>query len=159
MEKSRLEFKIGSIEFIGEGDQDWLSKQLDKIIENIPKLFNYLSNVDKPEEKNADEEIVKSSPNEISTKINETLASFLKKKKAMDNQRRKFLATAVYLQLNGHENLTPKDITKALHNAKQTKLSNPSHQLSQNIKQGFCEKHGKSFYVTPEGISEIMEKQ
>ena len=161
MENSKIEFKIGNIQFIGEGEQEWLSKQLDNILNKIPELINY--NVPDNKEKNETKSTIEKVENEenispsSTNRITETLATFLRNKKATDNQRRKFLATAVYLQLNGKDNLVTKDITDALKKAKQTKLSNPAHQLSQNIKQGLCEKHGKSFYVTPEGISKIME--
>ena len=33
MAHSRIEIKIGSIEFIGEGEQEWVTEQLDKILE------------------------------------------------------------------------------------------------------------------------------
>lgn len=32
MANARLEFKIGNIEFVGEGDQDWVTEQLDKML-------------------------------------------------------------------------------------------------------------------------------
>jgi len=160
MANSKIEFKIGIIKFIGEGEQEWLSKQLDKILDKIPELVNY----DIPDSNIADDngltnEIIEPQKQEkpnLNSEITETLATFLRNKKATENQRRKYLATAVYLQKNGKENLTSKDITDALRKAKQTKITNAAHQLSQNIKQGLCEKHGKAFYVTPEGISKIM---
>ncbi len=158
MANSKIEFKIGNIKFIGDGEQEWLSKQLDKVLSKIPELISY--NV--PDNNNQDEittdiEISETQPKSNSNDtITETFATFLRNKKATENQRRKYLATAVYLQLKGNENLTSKDVTDALQKAKQTKISNAAHQLSQNIKQGLCEKHGKTFYVTPEGISKIM---
>jgi hypothetical protein len=35
MSESKIQIKIGNIEFSGEGNQDWLSKQLDKILQKI----------------------------------------------------------------------------------------------------------------------------
>lgn len=34
----KIQLKLGAVEFSGEGDQDWLAKQLDKILEKAPKL-------------------------------------------------------------------------------------------------------------------------
>jgi len=39
MSDSKIQFKVGIIEFSGEGDQDWLSTQLDKIISKVPELL------------------------------------------------------------------------------------------------------------------------
>jgi len=160
MANSKIEFKIGNIKFIGDGEQEWLSKQLDKILNKIPELINYdipESNV--PDDNGLTNEISepqKQEKSNSSSKIKETLATFLRSKKGTANQRRKYLATAVYLQLNGNESMTSKDVTDALLKAKQTKLTNAANELNQNVKQGYCERHGKTFYVTPEGISKIM---
>lgn len=39
MSISKILVKVGIVEFSGEGDQDWLAKQLDKILEKIPELL------------------------------------------------------------------------------------------------------------------------
>ena len=38
MADSKIEIKVGSISFSGEGSGDWLSKQLDKVLAKIPEL-------------------------------------------------------------------------------------------------------------------------
>jgi len=38
MADSKLEIKVGSITFSGEGTGDWLSKQLDKVLAKLPEL-------------------------------------------------------------------------------------------------------------------------
>ena len=38
MANARIEFKIGNIEFVGEGEQDWVTEQLDKVLTRIPEL-------------------------------------------------------------------------------------------------------------------------
>jgi predicted transcriptional regulator len=66
---------------------------------------------------------------------------------------KKFLATSAFLQINGKNRLTTSDITKALKEANQTKIGNPSEYLNQNVKKGHCEKDGsKDFFVTSHGF-------
>jgi len=39
MSNSKIQIKIGIVEFSGEGEQDWLGIQLDKIIAKVPELL------------------------------------------------------------------------------------------------------------------------
>ena len=38
MANARIKFKIGNIEFVGKGEQSWVTEQLDKVLERIPSL-------------------------------------------------------------------------------------------------------------------------
>ncbi len=38
MSDSKIVIKVGIVEFSGEGEKDWLSAQLDKILVKIPDL-------------------------------------------------------------------------------------------------------------------------
>jgi len=40
MGESKIEIKIGQISFSGEGEQDWVAKQLDKILGQAEKLIH-----------------------------------------------------------------------------------------------------------------------
>jgi hypothetical protein len=68
---------------------------------------------------------------------------------------RKFLATACWLTAKGTERLTTGDITKALSDNRQGKLTNAAECLNNNVTKGFCEKEGKQFYVTEEGFTSL----
>lgn len=39
MSESKIQVKVGIVEFSGEGDKEWLAEQLDKILEKIPELL------------------------------------------------------------------------------------------------------------------------
>lgn len=39
MSESKIQVKVGIVEFSGEGDPEWLASQLDKILEKIPELL------------------------------------------------------------------------------------------------------------------------
>lgn len=151
MSESKINIKIGHVEFSGEGNQDWLASQLDKILEKIPELLKIeLAAPETPK------------PNEQGGKVTtpkggkgSTLATWLKDKSATSNQTRKFLAAAAYLQMNGKERVTTSEVTDSLKSNNQGKLTNASDCLNQNVGKGYCEKDGKSFYVTPEGFKEI----
>jgi hypothetical protein len=150
MSDSKINIKIGHVEFSGEGDQDWLASQLDKILEKIPELLKIELAASEP-----------LKPNGRGRKVipkggkGSTLATWLKDKSATGNQTKKFLATAAYLQANGTERVTTSEVTDSLKSNNQGKLTNASDCLNQNVGKGYCEKDGKSFYVTPEGFKEL----
>ena len=141
--------KLGSFTFSGEGDENWLAKQLDKIMEKLNQLHKVAT---LPSNDGGG-----GTPNSnLSNDLNNvTLASYLKTNSATTNQIKKFLVTSVWLQLRGSNRLTTKDVTKALKDNNQSKLNNASECLNQNVRKGFCEKDGNQFYVTDEGINSL----
>lgn len=150
MEPTKIQIRVGDIEFSGEGDQTWLAEQLDKVLDKIPTLL-----------KSADLS-AKTKPSgntgvDAQTKILQTnLALFLKEQSATTVQTKKFLATAAFLQSKGAARITTTEVSKALKDSNQTKLNNPSDCLNQNVTKGFCEKDGeKGFFVTDTGMSEL----
>lgn len=150
---TKIEIRVGNIEFSGEGDQVWLGTQLDKILKSIPELLksSQLSMA------NIGNEVLPILNPTGSIKIQTTnLALFLKDKGATVNQTKKFLATAAFIQSNGKGRQTTTDVAKALKDANQTKLNNASDCLNQNLKKGFCERDGKKeFFVTEAGTVEL----
>ncbi len=149
MADSKIEIKVGSISFSGEGSGDWLSKQLDKVLAKIPEPAALA-----PTEgtgSGGDADAHQSGGVQIS-KASGTLAAFLKGANASESQPRKFLATAVWLHDAGKRNrLTTPDISGALSQHNQGKLANASDCLIKNATKGFCVREGKQFYVTNEG--------
>ena len=151
MSEAKIEIQIGEIKFSGEGDQEWLSVQLDKIIEKAEDLIELaptpapIQEPQSPRHQAADF----SNASEIAK---QSLSTFLKSKNATVAQVDKFLATAVWIEAKEKKNhLQTSDIGKALKNASQTKWNNPSDTLNQNVSKGYCEKDGKEFFVTQEG--------
>jgi len=147
MSESKIHIKIGPVEFAGEGRQDWVTKQLDKIIAHADKLVKLAPAAGVPPsegggqgDKGKDDSIA-SMP----------LAAFLKSKNATKNQLRKFVATAVWLHAKGTKRLETKQITQALKDASQSRIGNPGDALKKNTTKGYCEKDGKQFFVTEEG--------
>ena len=155
MADSKIEIKVGIVEFSGEGDPKWLAEQLDKILEKVPDLLKIeLANPVASVQASAPTSTTQSAPvKKISTPSN--LSIFLKEKNATVKQVEKFLATSVFLQLNGKKNLTTSDVNKAIKDAHQNKLSNSSDCLNQNVRKGFCEKDGSSFFVTQAGLDQM----
>ena len=140
MSDAKIDIKVGEISFHGEGSQEWLEKQLDKIINKSEALLE-ISHVNPPLKDQTDSSIKSNSEN---------LAQFIKN----NNVTRTidiFLAAAIWVTSKGQDKLTPKDVTAALRTANQKKLSNASVFLKQNIQKGFCEMDGKSFFVTEQG--------
>jgi len=150
MAEAKIEIKVGAVAFSGEGEGKWLSEQLDKVLEKIPELANVAPADAGGETGGA---ALGAGTGQAGTPTaSGTLANFLKSKHATTNQRIKFLATAVWLtDVKKKDSLTTNDVSQAIKDAKQTPLRNPSQGLNDNVKQGYCHKNGKQFYVTDEG--------
>lgn len=150
MADAKIELTIGSITFSGQGEETWVSAQLDKILEKAPGLINIV-----PET-----QAISQPPTPVSDHVSElsddsissqTLPNFFKSKNVPKSGFRKFLATAIWLQAKGAARLSIRDVTQALSDSNQNRLSNASDCLNTNIAKGLIEKHGRQFFVTPEG--------
>jgi hypothetical protein len=150
MADAKIEIKVGEVSFVGEGTETWLAAQLENVIKRLPDL-------------------VKVSPPPPAPPVDPhggahhrtpkpgargTLADFLSAH-GRKSQTRKFLATAVWLDPDGNKRLTTREVSDALKNARQGKLTNAAQSLNENIGQGFCEKDGGQFYVADKGRTEI----
>ena len=146
MSEAKIQIKIGSIEFSGEGNQKWVESQLDKILSKAGDLLKLAPSSDGKGHK----------PIDVDPSIgNKALGTYLKEKSATTNQIKKFLATAVWLESKGKNRLKTNDVTKALRDSNQKKLTNATQCLNNNLEKGFCEKDGSEFYVTDEGKSSL----
>jgi hypothetical protein len=148
MQTAKIEVKIGAFSFSGEGDEVWIAKQLDKVLEQT-KHFDKSMDSDLGSSSSKPDSASKDALKSV------TLPSFLSSKGATTNQVKKFLATATWLQLRGMTRLSTKDVSKALKDTNQNKLNNPALNLLQNIGKGLCEKDGNKFFVTDDGIKSI----
>lgn len=152
MDVAKIEVTIGQITFSGEGQPAWLAEQLDKILNRAENILSLAPDQGNPSTSGESDAVHKPADlaghSDISRK---PLAIWLREKGADTNQNLKFLATAIWVESKGQSRLQTRDITSALSAANQKRISNASENLNQNVKQGFCEKEGKQFYVTEEG--------
>lgn len=154
MSDAKIEIQIGEVKFSGEGEQEWLTQQLDKILEKAEELIKLAPTPEpqvsiQPPPATQHQAADFSNSSEIA---NQTLATFLRSKSATTAQVDKFLATAIWVEAKENKTrLKTADIGSALSKANQTKLNNPSDKLNQNVSKGYCEKDGKDFFVTQEG--------
>ena len=89
---------------------------------------------------------------QITEPVDSPLLQFISEKKALKNQVRKFLATAVFLARNNNvSKLSTPMISKALKSYGIEKLQNASDCLNKNEKKGYCTKDGKEFYISENG--------
>jgi hypothetical protein len=104
----------------------------------------------KPEKKSA----IKAKP--VAQPVDSPLLQYITDKKVLNNQVRKFLATAVFLARNNNvSRLSTPMITKALKSYGIEKLQNASDCLNKNEKKGYCLKEGKEFVITENGYLSI----
>jgi hypothetical protein len=154
MSEGKIEITIGDISFVGEGEQNWVGEQLDKILEKAPELTKIIPKRKKASKTDTAPEPQAEGDNaEIAQK---TLPAFLGDTNAKSNQVIKFLATALWLHAKGSKRLKTGDVAKALSNANQTRLANASNCLASNIKKGFIEKTGNEFFVTDDGKASLL---
>ena len=149
MAEAKIEIKVGEVSFVGEGSETWLSTQLDKVMEHLPKLAS-IAPPPKPSHSAG------GGDTHVGPKTTGTLAAFLTSKNAKTSQVRKFLATALWLHdTDKKTRLSTADVSKALNDNNQGKLANPADCLGQNVTKGLCVRDGKQFYVTDEGRTDI----
>ena len=155
MADSKIEIKVGSISFSGEGSGDWLSKQLDEVLAKIPELVAVAPQLN-GENDNDGGSTGNGGGGEHTGKAFGTLAAYLKTTGSTANQVRKFLATAAWLHdSEKKKRLTTKEVSTALNSHSQGKLTNPANCLNQNVSKGLCVKDGRTFYVTPDGRTNL----
>ncbi len=148
MSASNVTLSYGSVSFSAEGAEEWVSDQLDKILETASKL----SQIPAPPQNGQ-----KSPSGEtgIDGPFTATLAGHIKAKNGEVNQVRRFLATADWLRLRKSEKLNTSAVAKALGDNHQKRLGNPSDCLNKNVSKGHCEKSGDDFFITPDGLKEL----
>lgn len=146
---AKIEIKLGAIDFKGEGEEQWIEGQLDKILQHAPALLKLgIASQDHTSKGSG-------SGGGVNIDSETTLAKFLSEKSAGGNQVKRFLATAVWLHSRGNKKATTGDVTKALRDNHQPRLGNPAECLNKNVSKGHCEKDGRQFFVTPDGFKEL----
>lgn len=156
MATAKIEFTLGSITFSGEGEETWVSDQFNKILEKAPDLIKIVPETQAISQPAAtvSEQVSELSHDTISS---QTLPNFLMAKDIPRTGFKKFLATAIWLHSRGANRISLVDVTQALRDSNQTRLSNVSDSLSTNVHKGFIEKDGRQFFVTPEGKAFILD--
>ncbi len=155
MAEAKIQIKLGTIEFLGEGDEKWVATQLDKILAQAANLLTLApATMADPGGGKPSSGARDGDPPKLGTDV--TLVAFLKNKNAGNSQVKRFLATAVWLVEKGNKMPTTSDVTKALRDNHQPKLTNPANSLNQNVAKGLCEKSGKQFFVTPDGLASMI---
>lgn len=84
-----------------------------------------------------------------------TLAKYIREHGADDKPGIRFLAVANWLHEKGQDRVSLADVNNAISDAKQKRLSNPSHFLKSNTTSGNVEGNKESFYVTNEGREQL----
>lgn len=146
MTQTKIDVTVGNVSFAGEGEQDWLAQQLDKVLKAAPAIAQV-----QPGFKGGAKDGSGDRVGEFKT----TLASYIKEKGAETSQVDRFLVTADWLRRRGADKLTTASVTKALTNNHQKRLANPADCLNKNVSKGYFEKTDGGFYITPEGLKKL----
>ena len=177
MAESKIDFSFDNLHFSCEGDKDWVETQLNQVLNRIyglnksdffvkseelnltptKEVIDPEEPVAEKKERNRREQKSKLiTIQEIEKFAGDPLFEFLKGKNAEKNQVKKFLATTVFLHLQGVEKFSTPMVSKSLKSAHIEKLINASDCLNKNEKKGFCIKDEKEFILTESGIRSII---
>lgn len=149
MNQSKIEVNVGAVSFCGEGEQEWLAAQLDKVLKAAPEISR-AQPVD-PVHASKVESGAGSHDGQFAT----TLATYIREKGGEGNQVDRFLITSDWLRRRGEKKLTTAAVSKALKGNHQKKLINAADCLNKNVSKGFCEKADGGFYITPDGLAKL----
>ena len=159
MSDSKIQIKIGIVEFSGEGNQDWLARQLDKILEKVPELLK-IGGVNLP--KGLNEE---GTANGNSNTMGEDRFSKLSvlniagKLNAKSGSELSIAAAAFIHFVLGKNSFSRDDITSNMKNAtgmfKQSFIKNLSGSLSRLEKAGYLLKTGNNYSLSTSKVTEL----
>ena len=150
MGQAKIQLTVGGVSFSGEGEQEWLEKQLHDILEAVP----WLAKIEAPSPV-GDAGIELPRSDSAKEPFNQSLASYIREKGGDATQPKRFLVTADWLRRRGDNSLKTGTVTEALRSNQQKRLGNPSDCLNKNVNQGLCEKSGATFFITPDGLKAL----
>ena len=143
MADAHIEIAVGELKLVATGSENWVDSKYDSFFAQIKELKESAL-----QSNNSNQQKERSKPNFIPTG---SLAIFLKERNVGPSQNNRFLATAIWLKHNGQPEPKTTDVVRALAEAQQQRLGNPSDVLNKLVRKGHCVKSGAGFYVTPEG--------
>ncbi|WP_158789724.1 hypothetical protein [Granulicella sp. L46] len=146
MAEAHIQIEVGKVKFTAEGSPEWVDKKYEEFLRHMTELQRLLpaTSQEEPEDRKL-----------VGDQSSVPLAIYLKQKNVGANQNNRFLAAAVWLKSKGQNTIKTTEVVKALAEAQQQRLGNPSDILNQNVKKGFCVRSGDGFYVTPEGEASL----
>jgi len=154
MSDSKIQVKVGSVEFSGEGNQDWLSKQLDKVLEQIPKLLK--SEMDTPKKAGIKSDSTDSGESSITALSLINIAGKLNCKSGNDLA----VAAAAFLHFIEHKLAFSRDelsstMKKALGFYKENMMGNLTKTLTQLEKSGVFNKSSNLYSIQATKVAEL----
>lgn len=155
MSESKIQVKVGIVEFSGEGNQDWLAIQLDKILEKVPELLKI--EVSNSANNPPIEAQISATQNNHSTTLSVlNIAGKLNSKSGGDL----VIAAAAYLHFTeGKSNFTRDDISSNMKKAtgiyKDSFLANLTKTLAGMEKNGSLLKNGSTYCLNASKVSEL----
>lgn len=155
MSNSKIQVKVGIVEFSGEGNQEWLAAQLDKILEKVPELLKIevgTSNIgsDSGQKPNTQQSANKSNLSVLN------IAGKLSSKSGGDL----VIAAAAYLHfVEGKATFTRDDISLNMKKAtgiyKNSFLANLTTILAGMEKNGSLLKNGNTYSLNANKVNEL----
>src|SRR5688500_6637582 len=109
MSTSKISVSAGSVSFSGEGDQAWLTEQLEKVLKAAPGLAATAVRTETSSRRKSPDSV----ENETAS-CTTSLSAYIKEKGGESNQVDRFLISADWLRRRGNKQLTTAAVGKAL---------------------------------------------
>ena len=155
MSDSKIQIKVGIVEFSGEGNQDWLAAQLDKILEKVPDLLK-MEIGDKENLLNTD---VGSAATPSGNKINLSVLNITGKLNSKSGGDLVVAASAYLHFVEGKSSYTREDISSNMKKAtgiyKNSFLANLTTTLAGMEKNGSLLKNGNTYSLSANKVKEL----
>lgn len=153
MAQAKISLTVGTVSFSGEGDEAWLSAQMEKVIDTATTIAVH---AEETEETDGNDTAGEQEDSAGASRI--ALVNYIREKNGESNQVQRFLATADWLRKRGAANLTSSGVIKALAKNHQKRLANGADCLNKNVAKGYCEKTASGFFITPDGLKHLGSK-
>jgi len=165
MDEVQVEITVGDVSFDGTFPGAWVVEQLERFLATAGSDdFSWTPAQDWGEQ-DLDKILIKAAEmlrgallGDIGPTVIEKqpLPSFLAKYNAAP-ERRKFLATAIWLHVRGKTLIEVSDVNNALKDAEVAPLNNPAATQIYLKADGFFSKAGNGFFVTSKGYEELKQ--
>jgi len=155
MAEARAKIEVSGLQFDLRGDPDWVSEQLDKVLELAYDVADLaLSPPEEPAD--GDGEGDGSSGEDPDDSQEDPIASlslpaFLAECNATRDDERKLLAVAVWLRAKGSDRVTVSEVRDALADAGERAIHNAATVLMTAVAKDLCQEDDGALFVTDAG--------
>jgi len=161
MAEARAKIEVSGLQFDLRGDPDWVSEQLEKVLELAYDVADLaLSPPEEPEADSGEDSNGEGNDGSGDEDPNDSqedpiaalsLPAFLEERDATRSDERKLLAVAIWLHAKGSDRVTVTEVRDALAAARERAIHNAAAVLMTAVASGLCQEDDGALFVTDAG--------